>query len=183
LGGSKNGQYKAIRNTFIIFLVSGFWHGASWNFIAWGFIHACGFLPLLLLNRNRKHITDVVAQDRKLPNLKELWQMLTTFAFVTFAWIFFRADGISMALGYNKQIGDSIINHPGQLLTLPGGKMSFLYIVPLVLGDWYLRNDERKLKTLKSDLTRKFVYLIIAIFTMWCFFDSDESASFIYFQF
>jgi hypothetical protein len=88
-----------------------------------------------------------------------------------------------MALGYNKQIGDSIINHPGQLLTLPGGKMSFLYIVPLVLGDWYLRNDERKLKTLKSDHTRKLVYLIIAIFTMWCFFDSDESASFIYFQF
>jgi hypothetical protein len=71
LGGSKNGKYKSIRNTFIIFLVSGFWHGASWNFIAWGFIHACGFLPLLLLNRNRKHVTDVVAQDRKLPNLKE----------------------------------------------------------------------------------------------------------------
>ena len=69
LGGSREGKYRAIRNTFIVFLLSGFWHGASWNFIAWGFIHACGFLPLLLLNSNRKHVNNVVAQDRKLPNL------------------------------------------------------------------------------------------------------------------
>ena len=181
LGGSKNGKYKAIRNTFIIFLVSGFWHGASWNFIAWGFIHACGFLPLLLLNRNRKHITDVVAQDRQLPNLKELWQMSTTFAFVTFAWIFFRADGISMALGYNKQIGDSIINHPGQLLTLPGGIKSFLYIVLLVLGDWYLRRDERQLVTPTANWVKSFCYVMILI-VIALYIDTTKS-NFIYFQF
>jgi D-alanyl-lipoteichoic acid acyltransferase DltB (MBOAT superfamily) len=64
LGGSKSGLFKSIRNTFIIFLVSGFWHGASWNFIIWGLIHACGFLPLLMLQKNRKHVTDIVAQDR-----------------------------------------------------------------------------------------------------------------------
>jgi D-alanyl-lipoteichoic acid acyltransferase DltB (MBOAT superfamily) len=148
LGGSKNGKYKAIRNTFIIFLVSGFWHGASWHFIAWGFIHACGFLPLLLLNRNRKHVTDVVAQDRKLPNLRELWQMSTTFAFVTFAWIFFRADGMQIALGYIKQIGVSIYNNPTMILHpyfIYKWKMVFVYIIPLVLGDWYLRRDERRL--------------------------------------
>jgi len=181
LGGSMNGKYKAIRNTFIIFLVSGFWHGASWNFIAWGFIHACGFLPLLLLNRNRKHITDVVAQDRQLPNLKELWQMSTTFAFVTFAWIFFRADGISMALGYNKQIRDSIINHPGQLLTLPGGIKSFLYIVLLVLGDWYLRRDERQLVTPTANWVKSFCYVMILI-VIALYIDTTKS-NFIYFQF
>ncbi len=182
LGGSKNGKYKAIRNTFIIFLVSGFWHGASWNFIAWGFIHACGFLPLLLLNRNRKHVTDVVAQDRKLPNLKELWQMSTTFAFVTLAWIFFRTDdGIRSALGYIKHIGVSIIEHPGQFLMLPVGKMAFVYIIPLILGDWYLRRDERVLKS-----NKKLLELLIIVITLIYFINTilnKTNASFIYFQF
>ncbi|MFM2255559.1 MAG: hypothetical protein RLZZ47_1048 [Bacteroidota bacterium] len=185
LGGSKIGKYKAIRNTFIIFLVSGFWHGASWNFIAWGFIHACGFFPLLLLNRNRKHVTDVVAQDRKLPNLKELWQMSTTFIFVTFAWIFFRADGMSMALGFIHHIGDSIIQYPGQLLSLPGGKMSFVYIVPLVLGDWYLRRDERALKVSTYNLVRLFMYCILGILILieLLTYLNTKPSSFIYFQF
>jgi D-alanyl-lipoteichoic acid acyltransferase DltB (MBOAT superfamily) len=180
LGGSKNGKYKSVRNTFIIFLVSGFWHGASWNFIAWGFIHACGFLPLLLLNRNRQHVTDVVAQDRKLPNLKELWQMSTTFVFVTFAWIFFRADGMSIALGFIHHIGDSIIQYPGQLLSLPGGKMSFVYIVPLVLGDWYLRRDERSPRYPSQFVVRNLMYFILLILI---FFNFGSKSSFIYFQF
>lgn len=183
LGGSKNGKYKAIRNTFIIFLVSGFWHGASWNFIAWGFIHACGFLPLLLLNRNRKHVTDVVSQDRKLPNLKELWQMSTTFAFVTFAWIFFRTDdGIRSALGYIKHIGVSVIGHPGQFLMLPGGKMAFVYIIPLILGDWYLRRNERNLKTTNSAIFRDLIYAILLVFVInSLLYNNNEK--FIYFDF
>ena len=184
LGGSKNGKFKAIRNTFIIFLVSGFWHGASWNFIVWGFIHACGFLPLLLMNRNRKHVSDIVAQDRKLPSLKELWQMTTTFAFVTFAWIFFRADdGVSSALGYIKHIGMSINEHPGQLLMAPSGKMAFGYIIPLVLADWYLRRDERSLCFPQQKIGKLLIYLSIAFLVMYHLFSVDESASFIYFQF
>lgn len=184
LGGSKNGKFKAVRNTFIIFLISGFWHGASWNFIAWGFIHACGFLPLLLLNRNRKHVTDVVAQDRKLPNLKELWQMSTTFAFVTFAWIFFRADhGVSSALRYIKHIGASIFHDPSQLLIAPSGKMAFVYIIPLVLGDWYLRRDERSLRYPKHKIVKLIIYLSISFLVMYHIMSVDESASFIYFQF
>lgn len=184
LGGSKNGKFKAIRNTFIIFLVSGFWHGASWNFIVWGFIHACGFLPLLLMNRNRKHVSDIVAEDRKLPSLKELWQMTTTFAFVSFAWIFFRADdGVSSALGYIKHIGMSINEHPGQLLMAPSGKMAFGYIIPLVLADWYLRRDERSLCCPQQKIGKLLIYLSIAFLVMYHLFSVDESASFIYFQF
>jgi D-alanyl-lipoteichoic acid acyltransferase DltB (MBOAT superfamily) len=184
LGGSKNGKFKAISNTFIIFLVSGFWHGASWNFIAWGFIHACGFLPLLLLNRNRKHVTDVVAQDRKYPNLKELWQMSTTFAFVSFAWIFFRADGVHHAMGYIKQIGVSIIEHPEQCLMLPPYKKAFVYILPLILGDWYLRRNERILSiNCKSKILRNLIYVTVYYIIFLLLNGSDESSSFIYFQF
>lgn len=186
LGGSKNGKYTSIRNTFIIFLVSGFWHGASWNFIAWGFIHACGFLPLLLLNRNRKYVTDVVAKGRTLPNLKELWQMSTTFAFVTFAWIFFRIDDdILASLGYIKHIGLSIVDNPGQFLMLPEGKMAIIYIIPLVLGDWYLRMNERILSVPNNKFVRISIYCFLGtliLIQLLTYFNAKPS-SFIYFQF
>lgn len=184
LGGSKNGKLKAVRNTFIIFLVSGFWHGASWNFIVWGFLHACGFLPLLLLNRNRKHLTDVVAQDRLFPNPKELWQMATTFAFVSFAWIFFRAESMPIAVSYINQIGRSLIEYPQQLWMLPGGKTAFLYIIPLIVCDWYLRRDERKLKAFKNRKMNYLLYILLVFITFWklnlC---SGQKIDFIYFQF
>ncbi len=185
LGGSKQGKTKAIRNTFIIFLVSGFWHGASWNFIAWGFIHACGFLPLLLLNRNRKHVTDVVAQDRKLPTLKELWQMISTFAFVTFAWVFFRAKDMSEAIGYIKRIFLSFFKNPEQFLKFPGGKMAFVYIVTIFIGDWYMRRNEREILKLKNIKIRLFIYFILfySLLGFNNFFTPDFTPDFIYFQF
>jgi D-alanyl-lipoteichoic acid acyltransferase DltB (MBOAT superfamily) len=182
LGGSRSGKAKAIRNTFIIFLVSGFWHGASWNFIAWGFLHACGFLPLVLLNRNRKHLMDVVAQDRTFPNLKELWQMLTTFAFVTFAWIFFRAEGMQMALGYIKQIGVGFFNAP-YLMFQPQSilkwKMVFVYIAPLIIGDWYLRRNERQLRTTHPVL----MFVLYFVIFSFIFLNFSRDTNFIYFQF
>ncbi len=178
LGGSQQGKLKAVRNVFIIFLVSGFWHGANWSFITWGCIHACGFLPLLLLNRNRKHVTDVVAQYRKLPNLKELWQMGTTFAFVTFAWVFFRARGVGQALGYFKQIIISIHQNPYQFLLLPSGKKALIYIIPLILGDWYLRRSERKLKVPKK--AKNIIYITLSLLIL---FYLENKTNFIYFQF
>jgi D-alanyl-lipoteichoic acid acyltransferase DltB (MBOAT superfamily) len=179
LGGSKSGKYKAVRNTFIIFLVSGFWHGASWNFIVWGFVHACGFLPLLLLNRNRQHVSDVVAQGHWFPNGKELLQMSTTFLFVSFAWVFFRAENLQAAVGYLRQIGQSIVSDPAQFLSLPGGKVVFLYIVPLVLGDWYLRENERVLRA-GNRWVMLVVYMLLAGLIVYNF---SADSNFIYFQF
>lgn len=181
LGGSKNGALKAVRNTFIIFLVSGFWHGASWNFIAWGFIHACGFIPLLLLNKNRRHVTDVVAQDRALPNLKELWQMGSTFIFITIAWVFFRSDGIRQAIGYLKHTAKSLYGNPGQLLLAPHEKIAFLYIIPLILMDWMNRRNERQIFQSFNKSTRMTIYfiLILLVFT----YGMDRGKAFIYFVF
>ena len=168
----------AVRNTFIIFLVSGFWHGASWNFIAWGFIHACGFLPLLLLDKNRNNITDVVAQSRAFPSFRELFQMASTFIFVTIAWVFFRAESLSKALDYIERCLYSLLQHPGQLLSLPPGKMAFFYIVPLLIGDWILRRDERRYTF------GRFVIWILSIVTMLYFIQSiGKDTQFIYFQF
>jgi D-alanyl-lipoteichoic acid acyltransferase DltB (MBOAT superfamily) len=180
LGGSKNGKIKAVRNTFIIFLVSGFWHGASWNYIVWGGIHACGFLPLLLLNRNRNHLTDVVAHNRKFPNLAELIQILTTFTFVTFAWIFFRANDLDNAFGYIQNIFIGLFKNPIQILH-PEGISVFIYIIPLVIGDWCLRRNERNL-----EFKYKIIFYILYLVTFFYFFDqivNKKNASFIYFQF
>lgn len=189
LGGSKNGKLKALRNTFIIFLVSGFWHGASWNFIAWGFIHACAFMPLLLLNRNRKNVSDVVAQDRALPNFKELWQMATTFAFVTIAWIFFRADTMIIAVDYIKQIIVNNIKAPRlQLISSTNGSitnfdviLAFLGIFILVLSDWWLRRDERNLKVPNKPFAQ-IIYFILATSSIVLMLGSVKN-NFIYFQF
>jgi alginate O-acetyltransferase complex protein AlgI len=187
LGGSKDGKLKAVRNTFIIFLVSGFWHGASWNFIAWGFIHACGFLPLLLLNRNRKHVNEVVAADRLFPNGKELQQMITTFSFVTFAWIFFRIHSMRSAIDYVKCIFTNY-RHPAEAALYIS---IFYYIVPLLVIDWLFRRNERTLTVLSSSsISLKAVYrlaLFIIYFITVIFFLTaiiqKENASFIYFQF
>ncbi|MGN6419314.1 MAG: MBOAT family O-acyltransferase [Pseudobacter sp.] len=99
LGGSRGTRWQSIRNVFIVFVVSGFWHGANFTFIAWGVLHACYFLPSLLLRKNRLYL-DTVAEGRLLPSLKETGQMLFTFMLVCFAWIFFRAASISAAVDY-----------------------------------------------------------------------------------
>lgn len=175
LGGSRVGKYKAVRNTFIIFLVSGFWHGASWNFIVWGFIHACGFLPLLLLKRNRKHLSEVVAQDQLLPNLKELFQMLGTFAFVTFAWIFFRANTLTDATQFLHQL---LTNLP-QITAIEGKSILFWGALLLSL-DWYLRHNERKLRVPTNRILRTGIYFVLALVVL---LKLGSHQSFIYFQF
>ncbi|WP_460571993.1 MBOAT family O-acyltransferase [Flaviaesturariibacter terrae] len=99
LGGSRSGRAIAVRNTLIIFLVSGFWHGANWTFLAWGALHALYFLPLLLFGRNRMHLA-VVAPGRWLPSLRDAFRMAGTFLLVTLAWVFFRAPTIGAAIRY-----------------------------------------------------------------------------------
>ena len=93
LGGSRVGKWKAVRNTFVIFLVSGFWHGANWTFIVWGLIHALLFLPLLLRGTNRQR--GQIPRCR--PTMPELGGILGPLLVVTVAWVFFRADHLTHA--------------------------------------------------------------------------------------
>lgn len=103
LGGSRGSRKRVIVNTFIIFIVSGFWHGANWTFIIWGALNAVYFLPLLLLKFNRKNLENV-ASGKLFPSLKELIQMLFTFLLVVLGWIFFRAENVSHAVTYISDI-------------------------------------------------------------------------------
>ncbi|MFN3874551.1 MAG: MBOAT family O-acyltransferase [Flavobacteriales bacterium] len=99
LGGSRGGQWMAVRNTFIIFLVSGFWHGANWTFLAWGALNALYFLPLLLRGANRRHM-EIAAAGRMLPSAADAARMLGTFLLTCIAWVFFRATDLGHALEY-----------------------------------------------------------------------------------
>ena len=180
LGGSKEGKWKAIRNTFIIFLVSGFWHGASWNFIAWGFIHACGFLPLLLLKRNRRYTTNVVAEGKLFPSVRELFQMLATFAFVTFAWVFFRAETFLQGYLYLERAVINIISNPSQLISIPIEKALLIPIIVFLAIDWLQRQDERRFIMPNNIYSRYAIYSLMALFV---FHFIGERQSFIYFQF
>ena len=180
LGGSKNGKNIAIRNTFIIFLVSGFWHGANWTFIVWGLIHAVGFLPLLLMNKNRTHTSDVVAQDRMLPNARELFQMLTTFAFVTFAWIFFRAENLGQAWSYLMSLLNNWNNTNISWKTgLDGRSYMIIWSAILLVCDWTLRHNERSY-SVRNKPIRQLIYFLL-FFLIWYHF--NQETSFIYFQF
>ncbi|MCU0432688.1 MAG: MBOAT family protein [Bacteroidia bacterium] len=179
LGGSRNGKLIALRNTLIIFLVSGFWHGASWNFIVWGALHALAFMPLLLLNRNRKYTTEIVAAQRTLPTGKEFVQMIATFCVVTFAWIYFRAPDLLAANSYISHILYGFLQNPLELPTF--GRTAFIYIGILLVCDWWLRHDERKLRTPKR--FAPLIYIIMALIVIYNLFGADESSSFIYFEF
>src|SRR5690606_6541256 len=86
LGGSLGSKSKVIRNVFIIFIVSGFWHGANWTYIVWGTLNALYFLPLLLTNKNRNHL-EIVANHTIWPSPKAVINILITFSLTTLAWI------------------------------------------------------------------------------------------------
>jgi D-alanyl-lipoteichoic acid acyltransferase DltB (MBOAT superfamily) len=185
LGGSRSGKAKAIRNTFIIFLLSGFWHGASWNYVFWGLIHALAFIPLLIRNRNRIHASDVAAQHHFLPSPKELMQMLTTFCVVTIAWIFFRMQHIADAFAYIKRFLSETWYHPNDYFSDTKDWRILTFILPLLILDWRLRRNERDLWVPTNSVLRIAIYVVM-IWSLLSFNKMFENAiriDFIYFQF
>ena len=175
LGGSRVSKPKAIRNVFIIFLVSGFWHGANWTFIVWGGIHALLFIPLFLRGTNRKNTTSIVAEGQWLPSPRELLQMGWTFTAVTIAWVFFRADGIADATSY--------LAHPFTNFLEGGVRRAWpaiLAVSMLIAIDFALQRRSAP-KWFESRLLRIVAYGFIGTLIALRF--EKASASFIYFQF
>ena len=178
LGGSQGGTWKKIRNTFIIFIVSGFWHGANWTFIFWGLLNAMYFLPLLLTNRNRNNM-ETVAQGKVFPSIKEFGLMLFTFTLTVFAWIFFRADDLTHAFTYISDIfTQSIFSRPDSL-----PKTQLRLIVIFLLIEWYGREQEYGIAKLGLSWTRPLRWLLYLILFASLFIYSTEGQDFIYFQF
>jgi D-alanyl-lipoteichoic acid acyltransferase DltB (MBOAT superfamily) len=182
LGGSRGGTWMKIRNTMIIFLVSGFWHGANWTFIAWGFLNALYFLPLMLLGQNRNN-TDTVAENRAFPNLKELFQITLTFVLTLIAWIMFRSESIPQAMEYYSGIFSlSLFSTPE---VFPVDLMSIIAVFAIV--EWVSRHKHHPFEYLHVQPSHWIVNLRVAAMSvtvwaiiLWGAFDNKE---FIYFQF
>jgi len=181
LGGSRSGKPKAIRNVFIIFIVSGFWHGADWKFIFWGFLNAIYFVPLLLLNKNRKNI-NAIDEGRFLPSLSSVLSIGITFSLTTFAWVFFRAENIKVAFEFIKRIfTGTFINFE----ILSKVKIfSFLivinFVILFVLIEWVQREKKHGLQIKNSNYRHWFIYMFFVVSILLF---GGETEQFIYFQF
>ncbi|WP_369014265.1 MBOAT family O-acyltransferase [Flavobacterium anhuiense] len=177
LGGSKGGLWMKIRNTFIIFIVSGFWHGANWTYIVWGFINALYFLPLLLSNSNRNNMDSIVLKWN-FDSIKVLFNILTTFLLTCVAWVFFRAKTITDAILYLKNIFTNV-EFGAQYLYNERYNYELLLMIGLfVLVEW---NNKTKVEPISGKGSMlKMALAIIAIIAFGTYSDYKE---FIYFQF
>lgn len=182
LGGSRGGTWMKVRNTFIIFIVSGFWHGANWTFIVWGALNAIYFLPLLLTNNNRNNL-ETVAQGKLLPSLKEVSFMLLTFGLTVFAWIFFRANNIGHAISYISEIlSPSLFSIP-KFAGMAKALTTIILVAIFVLVEWKGREGQYAISHLGIKWKRPIryaMYYAIIIAIIW--FGGKEQ-QFIYFQF
>ncbi|SVB55251.1 uncharacterized protein METZ01_LOCUS208105 [marine metagenome] len=173
LGGSKGGRWMSIKNIFVIFIISGFWHGANWTFIMWGLTHALLYIPLFLIGKNRRYTTNVVSENNWFPSIKEFFQMGITFFSTMVAWAFFRSDSISDAFSYLN----SIINS----LTIPSNeKIGIVYILILCTLDWLWRKNERDPLNIPNKYIRYVIYSLI-FYSIIIF--NENSQQFIYFLF
>ena len=187
LGGSKGGMWMKIRNTFIIFIVSGFWHGANWTFIAWGFLNALFIIPSIIRGSNRVNI-DTVAKGKLFPSLKEFISILTTFMLSTFAWIFFRSESISQAFLYIKNMFSTFFQKGSfiEFKTIFYNQIHFALptlIIFLFVTEWLGREKKHPLAQLEVTMKPVFRYLFYYLIVLLIYVYSGKEQQFIYFQF
>lgn len=179
LGGSRCAKWKVMRNTMIIFLVSGLWHGANWTFVIWGLYHALLFFPLMLFGQNRKH-TNIVANRNLLPSIKEFIQMAITFFLVVIGWIIFRAENITQAWDYIFRMVTEF-----HIASVPYGRKVLLYISVLLIVEWLQRDKQHGLQITERGIWKyrlvRFSLYYVLVFAILAL--KGESETFIYFQF
>ncbi|MEQ9232436.1 MAG: MBOAT family O-acyltransferase, partial [Cyclobacteriaceae bacterium] len=179
LGGSRVSKFLNIRNVFLVFVISGFWHGANWTFIIWGFLHALFYLPLLIGGSNRNSL-DNFAQGRLFPRFTDSVRVLGTFLLVSLAWIFFRAENLTMAFDYISGLSNwssvklQWIDYRALVLTA-------IYILLMVVIEWINRNEEFTLQRLPKNMFLRYpIYLFLSLLVVQYF---SRGGEFIYFQF
>ena len=188
LGGSRSGKWKTIRNVYVVWGISGLWHGANWTFVFWGLYHATLLAIYNLLGINTKY-KNTVADGHLFPNLKEIFQLVLTFSLAVIGWIIFRAESISQAFGYLYRI---IYNEEPWF----GGDSGLLAIgIPLLIGsfmlfiEWLQRDKQYALqlsptKWFRYRYVRWGIYLFIfsSIYISYMV-NIEDNNQFIYFQF
>ncbi len=182
LGGSKGGTWMKVRNTFIIFIVSGFWHGANWTFIVWGALNAIYIMPSILFKTNRNNL-DIVAEGKLFPSFKEFSSICLTFGLTAFAWIFFRANNIAHAFSIISEIFSA------SLFSIPyfqDGKHSIPIIILtaiFILIEWNGRDEQYAIANLGEKWPRKYRWGMYYSIILALFYFTGKEQQFIYFQF
>lgn len=180
LGGSRCARWKVVRNTFIVFAVSGLWHGANWTFVVWGLYHAVLMTIFMLLHLNTK-FEHIVAWNKWLPSLKEVFQMAVTFFLVVIGWVIFRAETIEQAFAYlSRMFTVSIFSFERF-----DGMRAFGFALILLFIEWLQRDKQHALefsqmKPFNFRLVRWCSYFVII---MMIVLYSGGDQTFIYFQF
>ncbi|NJB83949.1 MBOAT family O-acyltransferase [Wenyingzhuangia aestuarii] len=173
LGGSRGSKRLQVRNVFVIFLISGFWHGANWTYLFWGGLNAIYFIPSMLLNNNRKY-TDKIEFS-----VLSILKMMMTFAITCFAWIFFRANSLTIAFGYIKKIFEFDISNPIKYLSIDRYNIEMIPLITLFLILELIGiNKETPLLGKYSYLKTVSVLLLIIMLGVF-----SNQKDFIYFQF
>ena len=180
LGGSKKGKIITIKNLFIVFVISGMWHGASWTFLIWGLVHVIFYVPYMI--RPCKHFYENDLNNRKsfLKFLKRIFQVGTTYFLTTLSWVFFRSENINDALGY-------LIN-TFQNFDLPNSNRGGIpFILLLIFIEKYVHKNERdlfRIKWMRSKKIKQLLRIIIyyGMVSSVIHFSKFEKP-FIYFQF
>ena len=179
LGGSRYGRAKTIRNVAIVFLVSAFWHGANSTFIVWGLIHTALYVPLFISGRNRSQL-DTVASDRWIPSLSDMARIITTFMFVSIAWVFFRADSITVAMKYLQHM--FAFNNNWLSMEIDRALIEALFaICLLVTFEWLARTKEFALQDFAHSLLQRWIAYTGLLLMILQYAVSETP--FIYFQF
>lgn len=176
LGGNRGTAAAAVSNIFIVFILSGLWHGASWTFLMWGLVNAVLYIPVYVLGVHKKHMGKI-AEGHFLPGFKELLLMLVNFSVVCLAWTFFRAENLGHAFEYLGQLfSPSLFSLPA---AMRGG---LVWIGIVVVVEWVDRDRDVPLKFDRFPRALRWaIYLLIlsVIFYRGYFGERD----FIYFQF
>lgn len=174
LGGSRSSTIKQIRNIIITFTVSGLWHGANWTFVIWGFLNGLYYLPSMIFKKPKNKA--IVAENTMLPSFKEMMQIIGTFILTLFAWIFFRAENLSHALGYIGKIFTAGFNS----IDIQEFRGLF-WITILVILEWVQRTKDHPLQIDNIGIVFRWVIYLIILMLIFKYFAGAEE--FIYFAF
>jgi D-alanyl-lipoteichoic acid acyltransferase DltB (MBOAT superfamily) len=177
LGGSYGGKWSRIRNIIITFTVSGLWHGANWTYVFWGFLNGLYYIPLMLMNKQKKN-TSIVAENRYLPSFVEFGSILLTFSLTILAWVFFRSESLSQAFDYITRI----FRFSHQEIDI--NYINFVYyILVFVLIEWIQRRKTHGLQIEKMNIVFRWILYVLLVFVFFVMGNFNSDYEFIYFQF
>jgi D-alanyl-lipoteichoic acid acyltransferase DltB (MBOAT superfamily) len=180
LGGSRCDKWKIIRNVYIVWGISGLWHGANWTFVCWGLFHATLLALYNIFGINTKY-KQVIAYGRFIPSIKEVLQVGLTFFLAVIGWIIFRAETMMQAVDYLT----AMVSNPFFDASALYGMKFLCFGLALLAVEWLQRDKQHALqfseiKPFNYRLVRWTVYyFVLGIIFIY----SGESQTFIYFQF